>query len=391
MKKAVQFGGGNIGRGFTGQLFSESGFEMVFVDVVEELVTLLNERHSYPIRLASDEIVDITINDVRAVNGRDIPAVADEIRTAELMCTAVGVNVLPHVAPAIAAGIKARHDAGVEEEINIIICENMQNMAPFLKSEVKKHLDSSLYDYLDEKIGFVESVVGRMVPIMTEQQKMEDPLLVIVEPYKHLPVARSGIKGVLPEIVGVEQADKFQSYVDRKLYTHNAGHAVAAYLGFLKGYEYIYEAVGDSQIYETLLAALDETGKALIAKHDLDAKAHREHIEDLIHRFSNVALADQVARVGRDPIRKLGPEDRLVGGAKLALSYDVFPVNMCKAIAAGLHFDPPGDPTAKYIHEAIEKDGVMSALCQTTELAPESEIAKKVVEEYETVAKEFAR
>ena len=44
MNKAVQFGAGNIGRGFTGQLFSESGFEVVFVDVVQSLVDLLNER-----------------------------------------------------------------------------------------------------------------------------------------------------------------------------------------------------------------------------------------------------------------------------------------------------------------------------------------------------------
>ncbi|MCI9383732.1 MAG: mannitol-1-phosphate 5-dehydrogenase, partial [Lachnospiraceae bacterium] len=31
--KAVMYGGGNIGRGFIGMLFSESGYEVTFVDV----------------------------------------------------------------------------------------------------------------------------------------------------------------------------------------------------------------------------------------------------------------------------------------------------------------------------------------------------------------------
>jgi hypothetical protein len=75
---------------------------------------------------------------------------------------------------------------------------------------------------------------------------------VIVEPYKHLPVSRAAIKGDFPEIVGVEPADNFQSFVDRKLYTHNAGHAVSAYLGYLKGYDFIYQAMEDKQIYDAV-------------------------------------------------------------------------------------------------------------------------------------------
>jgi mannitol-1-phosphate 5-dehydrogenase len=138
VRKAVQFGAGNIGRGFAGQLFSEYGFEVVFVDVVQELVDLLSQRHSYSIRMACDQPWTVTIGNVRAVSGLDIPAVAEEIETAELVCTAVGVNVLPKIAPVIAAGVKARAEAGVEKPINIIICENLQNMVLFLKGEVKK-------------------------------------------------------------------------------------------------------------------------------------------------------------------------------------------------------------------------------------------------------------
>lgn len=389
MRKAVQFGAGNIGRGFAGQLFSESGFEVVFVDVMADLVRLINERKSYPIRLAQETPETVIVNNVRAVSGLDVDAVAEEIRTADIMCTAVGVNVLPRIAPTVAAGVKARADAGVDAPVNIIICENLQNMGPFLKAEVKKALPEEYHAYLDAKIGFVESVVGRMVPVMTEEQKREDPLLVIVEPYKHLPVARAGIKGEFPEIVGVEPRENFQAFVDTKLYTHNAGHATAAYFGYLKGYEFIYQAMRDPQIYAAVRAVLAETGKALIAKHGFDPSEHQAHINDLLERFANVALGDQVARVGGDPMRKLGPEDRLVGGAKLCIEHDVFPASMCKAIAAALRFDPPGDRSAPRVQEMVKSEGVRGALCTISGLSEDSKLTDEIVRQYDLVVSEF--
>jgi mannitol-1-phosphate 5-dehydrogenase len=50
-KKAVQFGAGNIGRGFMGQLLWEAGFEITFVDADKQLVTLLNDRGQYLLQL----------------------------------------------------------------------------------------------------------------------------------------------------------------------------------------------------------------------------------------------------------------------------------------------------------------------------------------------------
>lgn len=385
----MQFGAGNIGRGFTGQLFSESGFEVVFIDVVPDLITLINQRRSYPIRLAQPNPETVIIKNVRAVSGLDLQAAAGEIRTADLICTAVGVNVLPRIAPTIAAGIKTRADAGVTEPVNIIICENLQNMGAFLESEVAKALPEKYHAYLKEKVGFVESVVGRMVPVMTESQKREDPLLVIVEPYKHLPIAKAGIKGDFPEIAGIEPKDNFQAYVDRKLYTHNAGHAASAYFGYLKGYDFIYQAMNDPQIESAVRTALDETGRALIAKHGLDPAEHQAHIDDLLSRFANVALGDQVSRVGGDPMRKLAPKDRLVGGAKLALEYGVFPHTMCKAISAALHFNPSGDPGAHKVQEIIVSAGAVGALNQISGLSEDSPLTGEILRQYDQIKAEF--
>ena len=52
--KAVMYGGGNIGRGFVGALFSQAGYEVTFIDVAESVVQALSEQHEYPVRYVSN-------------------------------------------------------------------------------------------------------------------------------------------------------------------------------------------------------------------------------------------------------------------------------------------------------------------------------------------------
>ena len=387
--KAVQFGAGNIGRGFLGQLFSESGYEVVFVDVVPEVVRLLNERHCYTIRIASETPENIPIHNVRSVDGRDIEAVAEELASADIACTAVGVNVLPAIAPAVARGVEKRAERGVNEPLNIIICENMAHADDFLCEKVRERLQEQYRSYFDKHIGFVMSVVARMVPFMTDEQRMEDPLLVVVEAYKRLPVDKQAFIGPVPEIVGMEPHENFQAYVDDKLFTHNCGHAVSAYLGYLRGHEYMYQAMRDDKVRNTALAALAETGEALIKCYGFDRKEHQAHIDDLIERFGNIALGDQVVRVGRDPVRKLSPDDRLVGAVKFAMSQGIFPENVCKGIAAGLLFNPPDDPTAPRVQEIIKNKGPEAALSEICGLNGTSKAKSVILDELSVIKKEF--
>jgi mannitol-1-phosphate 5-dehydrogenase len=380
--KAVQFGAGNIGRGFTAQLFTESGYEVVFVDVIDEIVRLINERRSYPIQIVGDKSYTVVIQNIRAVHGNDREAVASEIRDASLVCTAVGVNVLPQIAPTIALGIRFRADSGVKEPLNIIICENLLHASDVLRGYVLDALPPEYSEYVWRNVGFVESVVSRMVPVMTEEQRKLDPLLIVVEEYKKLPVDRKGFIGPVPDIVGFQPYDNFEAYVERKLFTHNLGHAVCAYLGYLRGHQYIYQAVNDPAVRNVAEAALAETGEALIKRHGFTPEEHRGHIDDLLHRFANVALGDQVARVARDPIRKLGPDDRLIGGAKLALDYGIGPTNVCLATAAALKYDAADDPAAVELQRIIREQGIDSVFESICKISPDSQIAGLIREQY---------
>ncbi len=109
MPTLVQFGAGNIGRGFMAERFSVAGWSVVFVDVAAEVVAALNARGSYRV-IEVEGVTErvVTVVPVQAIDGRDVAAVAAVLATADLAATAVGLHVLRHLGPALAAGLARR-------------------------------------------------------------------------------------------------------------------------------------------------------------------------------------------------------------------------------------------------------------------------------------------
>ena len=382
MKKFVVFGAGNIGRGFFAQLFFEAGYETVFVDINETIVNELNKRRGFTIKIVGAKEREIAVRNVRAVNGRDLAAVAAELLTADIAATAVGVNVLNNICPALAAGIKLRADSVATLPLNIIIGENMINAGVFVKQKVKEILGPDYENYIENFAGFVETVLGRMIPVMPETLRSRDSLYIMVEEFCTLPVAKHSFKGKVPAIKNLLPSTHFLSFEEKKLYIHNLGHSVCAYLGFLKKYELIRQAVEDKDIRKYVKGAMLETGRAIIKKHKLPEKEVLDYIDDLLERFANKNLGDTVVRVGRDPVRKLGPKDRFAGSAELAAEFGYKPENIAYGMAAGLLFKPSGDEAAAKIQKILNDKGPGEVLKEISGLKLEDELYNMVLEKY---------
>ena len=361
MKSAVMYGGGNIGRGFIGMLLSASGYEVTFVDVAESVVNTLNEKHCYPVRIISGEgDRDIQVENVKAVNGNDTSAVAEAIASAEVMATAVGVNVLKYIIGNIVAGIRLRKERN-GGPLNILICENLMDANKVIEGMLKAHLTPEEQDWFDENIGLVEASIGRMVPVQTEQMKDGDPMRVCVESYGFLPVDKDAFKGQIPQIRNMVPFSPFDFYLKRKLYIHNMGHATCAYLGDLLGLAYIYEAIDRDEVYILVRGAMEESAQALSKKYNVELADILCHVTDLLYRFTNAALQDTCKRVGGDPRRKLGAQDRIIGAATTALEMGITPAYICVGAAAALY---------RFINEADGMDqGEGSALAVLKEVS----------------------
>src|SRR5699024_12299703 len=128
-----------------------------------------------------------------------------------------------------------------------------------------------------------------------------------VEPYLECDFEKRGIKVKKPEIEGITFVENLQPYVERKLFTVNTGHIVPAYLGYYLGYESIEEAMHDEKVNRLLTGVLNETGEALIRAYGFRQDEQEAYQQTIIERFMNPYISDFVTRVGRNPIRKLGP------------------------------------------------------------------------------------
>jgi mannitol-1-phosphate 5-dehydrogenase len=331
------YGGGNIGRGFIAPLLHHSGYTVTFIDVSDKLISAINERREYPVRIISNkEHEDFLIDHVAAINGNDKEAVTDAIAESDIMATAVGVNVLKHIVPHVAAGIRRRFKIS-SELLNIIICENLLNADKYLEKLIKEQINKNEHTLFDERIGLVEASIGRMVPVQTEEMRDGDFLRICVERYGWLPVDKDAFKGAIPDIKGLIPFSPFGYYIKRKLFIHNMGHAVCAYLGLHCGYTYIYESIDDPDILVIVKSAMLESAQALSVEYNMPVQTLLPHIDDLLIRFKNKALGDTCQRVGNDPVRKLSAEDRLAGAANLCVKHNIVPRYIIAGIAAALY------------------------------------------------------
>ncbi len=365
--KAVMYGGGNIGRGFIGLLFSQSGYEVTFIDVVDSVVESLNQEKRYPVRFVSTNgKEDVFVEPVCAVHGNDTEQVAKTIAEADVMATAVGVRVLKFIAPNIANGIRMRKET-CGKPLNIIICENLIDADKLLASLIREQLNEEEIRWFEENVGLVEASIGRMVPIQTDEMKEGEPLRVCVERYGFLPVDKAAFKGEIPDIKNMVPHTPFGFYIERKLYVHNMGHSLCAYLGDYLGKKYIYQSIDDSDVQYIVENAMLESARAIAKQYGEDLSGILLHVQDLMMRFTNEVLGDTCARVGGDPARKLGGKDRLIGASGLCLEQGIYPAYILLGAAGGVYQYLKENEKEQGIHEALEVLKEVSGLEETDE------------------------
>ena len=372
--KALHFGAGNIGRGFIGKLLADSGVQVIFADVNDTVIDLLKSQGGYNVKIVGDSVNTVEkVSNVSAVNSKDENALIALFNEVDLVTTAVGPNVLKIISATIAKGLTARFAAGNNKPLNIIACENMVRGTTFLKEQVFAHLSPEWQTKAEQYVGFVDSAVDRIVPPVQTDEK--DPLLVTVEEFSEWIVDQTQFKGDIPKINGMELTDNLMAFVGRKLFTLNTGHAVTAYYGKLKGYRFVKESIEDENVKAFVKAVMQESGAVLIKRYGFDSQAHAAYIEKILKRFANPYLVDDVDRVGREPLRKLSYNDRLIKPLRGTLEYGLPNDNLIRAVAVALSYRNANDPQALELTQALQQD-VEAAVRKYTELQDEAVLSK---------------
>jgi len=362
--KAVHFGAGNIGRGFVGLLLHEAGYEVVFADVADALISQLAEAASYDVHEVGDNPSVKTVGGFRALNSATQEAtVVEEISTADVVTTAVGPHILKFVAPVIARGLAARPTD--LPPLQVMACENAINATHLLHAEIRAAWDDSAGD-LDAVAVFADTAVDRIVPNQAPGQGLD----VTVETFYEWVIDRTPFKGNAPVIPGATFVDELGPYIERKLFTVNTGHASAAYFGYAAGVEKISDAMADPSVAAKVRAVLEETKELLVAKHGFVEAEQEAYVQKILSRFSNPHLPDTVNRVGRAPLRKLGRHERFVGPAAELAERGVTPVALLEAMSAALRFDDGADDEAVELANMLSELDAAAVVERVTELTP---------------------
>ncbi|KAJ6582032.1 mannitol dehydrogenase domain-containing protein [Mycena capillaripes] len=394
--RVIHFGAGNIGRGFIAPLLSKSGYHVVFTDVDKDLINTINEEKAYGVHILDtnttadgekEEVLEI--NHVKGV----LSTTDDLIREIEhpklkLITTAVGLPILDKIAPTLAKGIKARRLSG-GDTINIIACENAIGATAQLAEKVRSHLGEEDAAWAEQHVGFANCSVDRIVPPFNPEDHDADSVLDVgVEEFFEWIVEGPSLKGTKAgkldvPVNGMTLTDNLSAYNERKLFTLNAGHAITAYLGHLKGLETVDASIEDADIAAVVRGALhDEAGAALCRKHKFDETEHAAYIEKIIVRFQNAAVKDDVVRVGRQPLRKLGRGDRLIGPARMCTEYGIAVRHLATGIAAALWYDNEEDEQSVEMRKAIAEKGLEKYVVELTGFEEGSDIHKQILKSY---------
>jgi len=355
---ALQFGAGRIGRGLFAPLFTRAGLEVLFVEARPELVASLQRHRACWIEWVDGERE--VVAPVDALHTSQQKAVAEACAQATLIATAVGVNALPSIALLLAAGLHRRAERG-RLPCNILLGENELRADHVLGDALRAEL-SDRSDIL-KAVGLVRCVVGRQVVA----ELPGDPPGVRADRHSRLLIDADAIQGEMPPIEGIQAVRPFEAYFLRKLYVHNGLHALIAYLGFQKGYSTIQQALQDGKIralFERAAAALE---RALLKAFPFDPHEHHEAVADMVARIQHPGLDDPISRVARDPLRKLRPQDRLVGAYRLLIAQGEDSEPLRLAILAALGYYDPDDAESIQLQEWVQQYGnewVMKTWCQ---------------------------
>ena len=357
-KQAVIFGAGAIGLAFLGDVLNQADYALVYMDIVPEQIAELNRRGAYEIHIVGRDVDRVRrIDRVRGVLTTDMAgdpasrqALLEAIDTCSIVLTAAGERALAPVGKLLATGLAHRW-ACERRALNVVCCENVKDPAGILRDAIRRHLPDELHPVLDTCCGISRAVISRMTPVVAGLDG------ITTEDYNEIPIEAAAWVGEPADIPALHPVANFDAYKVRKLVMHNATHATAAYLGYLLGKTDLGQCMQTPVIHQATAAAMRAAACAMVAEFGLDPDEQKRHGDDLLVRYDNPRLGHTCTNVGRDPLRKLAPADRLMTALRLCLRHGIDPAPFHLGIAAALLFAPPADPTAGDMHARLADVG----------------------------------
>lgn len=381
--RVLIIGAGKIGCGYLAPLFRSAGWDVVVAARTPESARRICREGRYQIRITSApgprgepaaRAVDRTITDITSVPIGH-PGFDHAVATADLICTCVGVGNIAAIAPPLAMALARRSAPG---PLDVWVVEN-DDCAGVLQRASESALQGTGLRL--PTVGFAGAVAS--VAVGRGSWSGAGHPVFIGDDQRTLSIDAQRTTMALPALEGVRATRSYRATLREKLFVFNTGHAIFAYLGWLRGHETVPQAVADPLLRPMVIGCMLESRRALLSTHPELGDEVEEPVASALRRFSDAELADPIARVGRDPIRKLSPTDRLLGPVELIRSTrGAVSAYFALSIAGTMLYREPGDAQAAEIGRLVAEQGVSSVLEAVCGLARADPMNAAVAERY---------
>jgi mannitol-1-phosphate 5-dehydrogenase len=383
---AVVIGTGRVAGGFVAPLLHDAGWRSVMVGRDGGVVGAIREQGAVWVRTGRSPTRRQRIGALSALTTGD-PALPRVIADADLIATAVGPTALRAVGRRVAPLVRERLERRARP-INILTFEN-HRQAPELFTGGLLDAEPALAREVGRRIGIGGVAVWRAIAHRAvDAGRVTYDADDVDECYADAVPLLSGLPPRDGAIPGLRLVRGFDERMIEKLWVFNAGHAAAAYLGWLAGCATVAEVLAVPSLRKAVAAVVEETRLALQAR--LDRRPEAEPVSPrplapILARYAEVSLADPVQRVAREPRRKLGADDRLIGPAVVCLGNGVRPTGLATAIAAALAYADPADGQATDLAAELRLVGPEEVLYTVSGLHPSDELSRLVCERFRSL------
>ena len=327
-------GAGKTGRGFLARLLQEAAEDVIFIDKNETLVRELNAAGMFQVRFFGDVREPYRVSGFRAYTWETA-----DLEDAELILVSVGGQNLKEAGESLSKCLKD------EKHYYVITAENASHPSKTLKEAIGK-----------ENVSVSESTV-----FCTTIE--EEGLNIHSENYPYLQCDGDLLEGYVPAAKTIKPIGNFSNFLTRKLYTYNAASCVIAYLGWKKGYTNYADAANDEEILELLDKNYEVTNRVLCREFGYEEGDQREFAALSKAKFCDRTIIDTVARNARDPHRKLGANERIIGPIKLMHKYGEDASVLEQTAAAAILYDHEGEDAWRAVKAEKTKEQILTDIC----------------------------
>jgi mannitol-1-phosphate 5-dehydrogenase len=384
--RVVIIGPGRIGCGYLAPLFQSAGWEVVLVGPDEATTERIRRSRRYAVRITapaangngtgkSTEAARSLVDAPFAVT-IGTPDFVQAVADADLVCTSVGVERVRSLAPPLSRALGARAPG---RPLDIWLVENC-DCARQLENDVRA--SSAAAGLRLPPLAFA-GAIAEVAVARGSWREAEAITEFVGDEYRSLLVDERGLLTAIPSLPGVRGTPTFLAHLHEKLYVFNAGHAICAYLGWLRRHSTIAEAAADPALRPLIAGSMLEARRAVLAANPSLGTDLHGRVAEALARFGDRELADPIVRVAREPIRKLSPGDRLLGPAELIRQRTGrVPKYFALAVAAALLYRYEPDEQSRRLGVELERTGVMTVLESVCGLAPSHPFARAVAARY---------